>query len=93
MLKPENDLLKYGNSHYLRGVRKKYFISKSSNLLLRKKWRMRTNLHGGSTNIFSESATGEGEGGQVLKIAAKGHCKRQSEFVDNPLNINSDMRY
>ena len=36
---------------------------------------------------------GGGGGGQVLKIAAKGHYQRRSEFVDNPLNINSDIRY
>ena len=92
LLKPENGLLKYGNNHYFRGVRKKNLIAKSSNLLLGKKWRVKTNLHRGSPNIFSESAIEEG-GGQVLKIAAKGHYKRRSEFVDNPLNENSDIRY
>ena len=96
LLKPENCLLKYGNNHYFRGVRKKNFIAKSSNLLLGKKWRMKANLHRGSRKIFSESAMkeeGGGGGGQVLKIAAKVHYKRRSEFVDNPLNINSDIRY
>ena len=72
---------------------KKNFIPKSSNLLLGKKWRMRTNLHRGSRNIFGESAMQKGGGGQMLKIVTKGHYKRQSEFVDNPLNINSDIRY
>ena len=36
---------------------------------------------------------GGGVGGQLLKIAAKGHYKIRSVFVDNPLNINSDIRY
>ena len=36
---------------------------------------------------------GGGVGGQLLKIAAKGHYKRRSVFVDNPLNVNSDIRY
>ena len=75
---------------------KQYFIAKSSNLLLDKKWRMETNLHRVIPNIFRESAMeggGGGVGGQLLKIAAKGHYKRRSVFVDNPLNINSDIRY
>ena len=39
---------------------KKNFIAKSSNLLLGKKWGMKTNLNTGSPNNFSESAMGEG---------------------------------
>ena len=54
---------------------------------------MKTNLHRGSPNIFSESAMGNGGGREGLKIATKGHYKRGCEFVDNPLNINSDIRY
>ena len=85
--KPENGLLKYGNNHYFTGIRKKKFMAKSSNLLLGKKWRMKTNLYRGSSNNFTESALGKGGGrggGQVLKITAKGHYKRRSEFVANP---------
>ena len=91
-LKPENGLLKYGNNHYFRGVRKKKIVAKSSNLLLGKKKRMKTNLHRGIPNIFNESTLGEMLSGQVLKIVAKGHYKRWSEIVDNPLNINSDIK-
>ena len=68
-------------------VRKKKFMAKSSNLLLGKKWRMKTNLNRGSPNNFIESALGKGGGrgrGQVMKITAKGHYKRRSEFVANP---------
>ena len=75
-----------------RGFEKKK-KAKSSNLLLGKKWRIKTNLHRGSPNIFSESAMGDGGEGGGMKIAAKGHYKRGCEFVDNPLNINSDIRY
>ena len=40
----------------------------------------------GSPNIFSESAMGEGGG-------AEDSGQRRSEFVYNPLNISSDIRY
>ena len=57
LLKPENGLLKYG----IEVSEKKK--AKSSNLLLGKKWRIKTNLHRGSPNIFRESAMGDGGAG------------------------------
>ena len=58
LLKPENGLLKYGIE-----VSEKKKEAKSSNLLLGKKWRIKTNLHRGSPNIFRESAMGDGGAG------------------------------
>ena len=71
---------------------KKFFIAKSSNLLLGKKWWMKTNIHRGSPNILVSPLSGD-ERWHVLKIAVKVHYKRRNEFVDNPLNINTDIRY
>ena len=71
---------------------KKIFIAKSSNLLLGKKWWMKTNIHRGSPNILVSPLSGD-ERWHVLKIAVKVHYKRRNEFVDNPLNINTDIRY
>ena len=51
---------------------KKQFIAKSSNFMLGKKWWMKTNLVRGRG----------GEGGQVLKIAAKGHYKTMKDEVN-----------
>ena len=67
--------------------------------MLGKKWWMKTNLDRGSPNIFTESAMGEGcvcgggggaeEGGQVLKIAAKGHYKTMKDQV----NLWTTLKY
>ena len=90
LLKPENSLLKYGNNHYFRGVRKKKFHSKIFKFVAGKKWRMKTNFHIGSPNILLSSLCRRGRGEQVLKVASKGHYKRRRKFVDKQLNINID---
>ena len=57
-------------------LRKKNFIAKSSNLLLGKKWRMNTNLHRGSPNIFSESTMEEAGRGCVVGAGAEDRGQR-----------------
>ena len=55
--------------------------------MLGKKWWMKTNLDRGSPNRVCYGGgvcvcVGGGEGGQVLKIAAKGHYKTMKDEVN-----------